>query len=191
MMSILKEFFRQDGLPKVKGTVDQSIYITAIHCTPPGDDSPPLNDDFAAYVDAGGSGNYNSVGYVDVRNQGVAVPGEKRFYARTSDGAIVNTLYMQKDGSFSVVNDNCMLVLNANGSVEFRNDKGSAVLHPGGNVVINGVIIDKDGNISTSGKVTANNVVADSVKVNNKELANHTHNFTNADGVPSVTAGNN
>ncbi len=76
------------------------------HCSAPGDDAPPLPGDRAVVDDDSEA----VVGYVDPKNPGIALPGEKRAYARNEDGEIVGHVYLRRDGSVE-------LELNANGFV--------------------------------------------------------------------------
>lgn len=69
-----------------------------------GDDSPPLPGDKAVCDDD------HCFGFADVRNAGVALPGEKRLYARDEDGAVVGAVYLKRDGTLE-------LGLNATGRV--------------------------------------------------------------------------
>jgi hypothetical protein len=80
--------------------------VTADHCGPPGDDSPPLPGDFAQLSAATGKGRAAAVGYTDPQNERQAVGGEKRFYARNSDGEIVSTFWQKGDGSLVFENLN-------------------------------------------------------------------------------------
>src|SRR6478609_8297995 len=57
----------------------------AEHYAPAGDDSPPLPGDFPAVDKAPGRGNKRITGYVDPKNKGKALEGEKRFYSRNPD----------------------------------------------------------------------------------------------------------
>lgn len=67
-----------------------------------GDDSPPLPGDNVALIDSQRQGGRVAVGVIDHKNEGIAVAGEKRIYARDSAGAIVSELHLKGDGSFSI-----------------------------------------------------------------------------------------
>jgi hypothetical protein len=126
--------------------------ITAPHYADAGDDSQPLPGDYVALGDSSGSGCEHVSGFADVRNEGKAQPGEKRIYARDASGAVVVELWLKGDGS--------LVIDNGSGQVE---------LAKGGDVTINGVIIDASGNVKAPGEVTAN---ATGVPVN---LTSHIH----------------
>lgn len=190
-IAILTEFYRKDKVPTVKGAYNAAVNVEASHFCAPGDDSPPLVTDLAAYIDAGGTGSFSSIGYIDAKNIGEAQPGEKRIYARDTGGDIVNALYLKGDGEISIVNEKATVEILPDGTVEVSNENGSFKIFENGDILANKVTIDVDGNITTNGTITASKVVADSMVVMGKELANHTHNFVNADGVPSVTQVNN
>ena len=69
-----------------------------------GDDSPPLPGDNVALVDSQRQGGRLSVGSIDHKNEGISVAGEKRIYARDSDGAVVSELHLKADGSLLLKN---------------------------------------------------------------------------------------
>lgn len=75
---------------------------TAGHFGPAGDDSPPLPDDVAVHVDAGGSGRKQAVGYQDPKNPSKANPGERLLRARNPQGEVVLEVWLKGDGSFVV-----------------------------------------------------------------------------------------
>lgn len=115
--------------------------VTAPHFACPGDDSFPLAGDYVALEDSSGSGAEQATGYADVRNAGKARAGEKRIYARDASGATVVEVWLKNDGSIVI-----------------SNASGSFTLAPSGVVAINGVTIDAQGNISTTGEVTAKGI---------------------------------
>lgn len=131
---------------------------TAPHFSTPGDDSLPLPGDFAALEESGGYGAEQAVGYADVKNAGVAAPGEVRRYARSSSGAIVAQVFLRGDGTITVSN--------ASGSVEIA---------PGGAVTINGVVIGTDGSITAPGSVTASGDVIAKSGPSQVGLSTHLH----------------
>lgn len=112
--------------------------VTAPHFADPGDDSRPLPGDYAALEDSAGSGAEQVTGYADVRNAGKAAAGEKRIYARDASGALKIELWLKGDGR--------LVITNSSGTVEMAAN---------GDVTINGVVIDADGNITAPGEVTA------------------------------------
>ena len=122
--------------------------ITADHFANPGDDSYPLDTDFAAVVSNGRTGGGAAVGYADPITTKKAGPGEKRIYARDAAGAVVCEIWLQSDGTIVVQNDN-----------------GGMELAPNGSVNINGVIIDAAGDITAPG----------SLVLNGNELDGHLH----------------
>ncbi len=160
--------------------------LTGNHFSSPGDDSQPLPDDYLATVPGPRSGGRDAVGYMDVKNEGVAGPGEKRIYARSVGGTIVAEVYLKSDGS-----------------VIIKNDLGGVMLFSTGDILANNVLIDVLGNITTAGIITAGQIVsvasitaasleAPSIKVAGKELAGHTHPYLGlVVGVPGTTGPNN
>ena len=111
---------------------DQTL-LTLENFPPLGDDSPPLAGDFVAIKDSTGRGNSQAVGYIDPKNPGVALGGEKRFYARSpTDGSVI-----------------CSGWLHGDGLIEFESLKTGVAFKFGL------VTIDDQGNILTPGEITA------------------------------------
>lgn len=102
--------------------------VTAQNFSTPGDDSPPLAGDYCALSSASGAGRQTAVGYRDARNSGVAAPGEKRMYARSSDGSVVASMWMKGDKT-----------------VHIENGAGTFQMEPDGTLLLNGVRIPADG----------------------------------------------
>lgn len=128
------------------------VVITADNFAPAGDDSQPLPEDYALVVPTPRSGSGALAGFVDIKNEPKAGPGEKRLYARDAEGLPVCEIWLKADKSVTVVNES-----------------GSFALQADGNIVLNGVTIDPDGNISAA------SLSAPSVKADGKELAGHLH----------------
>lgn len=97
------EFLRVDEddghITDVKLDPGDGDVLTALHAGPPGEDSFPLEADQVVAVPAVGAGNYVCLGYLDLTNEPLAGPGEKRFYARDSDGSITAVVWIKADGS--------------------------------------------------------------------------------------------
>lgn len=141
--------------------------ITAEHFSSAGDDSHPLPGDFAVTNDVQRSGGEVIVGYLDPLNDQKANPGDKRIYARDANtGAMIVELWLKNDGSTVLSNANGSLTLQANGDF-----------------LINGVTIDTNGNISTSGTVNADDVTADNQDVT---LSTHKHPASNTPPTPGT-----
>ncbi len=109
--------------------------------TAPGEDSPPLDTDFAIVVKVTKSGEYAGIGYADIINQGFAARGEKRIYGRDSAGVSVNEVYLKLDSSVLISNANGDITLGADGSVIMASPGGSLTLDTAGNVTITGELI--------------------------------------------------
>lgn len=82
-----------------KGGGDSTIVD---HFADSGGDSPPLPGDSAALVDGPRTGTEQSTGYYDPKNEGQAEPGEKRLYARDSDGVLVAEIWLKADGTITI-----------------------------------------------------------------------------------------
>ena len=139
-----------------------NINTTVDHFSSPGDDSQPLPDDYCALVVQTGEGRMSGVGYIDPNNLQKSNAGDKRIYARHSNGDEIIELWLKNDGSAILSNGTGSIQLLANGTVN-----------------INGVTIDTSGNI-----VSPTSVSAPSAIINGKELAEHTH-ITGTTGNPT------
>ncbi len=153
-------FFSEENNHKVKIAPGGEEIITAEHFASVGDDAPPLISDFCITVFTRESGSEAVVGYVDPVNQGKAVGGEKRIYARNIAGVTVVDFWLKSDGSIRAENQN-----------------GSFEMQANGDFVVNGVIIDVNGNLT----------VPNSLTLDGKEIAEHVH----AAGTPPGDTGPN
>ena len=153
-----------------KADIGGGAPIFCEHFSSPGDDGFPLPGDYPLLVRINRAGGLMVAGYVDPANQQKAKAGEKRVYARDNAGGEVVELWLKSDGSAILTND-----------------IGSFELQAGGNVIINGVTIDTDGNITTPTNISAANVDASvtvtaatlsastSLKVADTEMSGHIH----------------
>ena len=146
---------------------------TAHHYSSPGDDSFPLTTDYALTSDVARSGSKAVHGYIDPINDPVSQEGDKRVYGRDPNtGAPVNQVWLKNDGSVLISNDNGSVLLRpdggsivttpnstldakADGSIKGVNGSGSFELQVGGDMNINGAVIDTSGNITSPGIITA------------------------------------
>lgn len=117
-----------EGVEVTVEIAGSDVTDAAEHFANSGDDAPPLPGDFAALSDAPGKGSRRVGGYVDPKNQGKALGGEKRIYARTPDGILIAEIWIHGDGMIEI---------------------------KGGRYKIGSVEIDSDGNITTPGEITA------------------------------------
>lgn len=178
--------------------------ITAEHYGPAGDDAHPLTTDYVLAVGTPRTGGAAVAGYIDPINTPKAQPGDKRIYARDSDtGATVVEVWLKNDGTATVFNASGSITLRpdggaiittpgstfdakADGSIKGDNGNGSFELQAGGDFVVNGVIIDTSGNITSPTSVSAPSILADS-----KELSDHDHSITSGSSAPGPTGANN
>ena len=162
-------------LSDVKVNPGGGANITGEHFADPGDDSHPLNIDYAAAIPIRRSGGAVVVGYADPVNEPKAAAGEKRIYGRDpSTGAVVNEVWLKSDSS--------VIISNALGAIELKAD---------GTVDINGAIIDIAGNITSPTIVSGATVAAStSLTVSSKEMGGHIHPQGNdSDGDTQVNTG--
>ena len=121
---------RSDGGHRVELKVDpDGEPITVEYFQAAGLDAPPLPGDFVALEESAGTGAEQATGVIDTRNEGDALAGEVRIYARDAGGTPVTEIYCKRDGS-----------------IEIRSLTGQAV-------TINGVTIDADGNVEAPGNI--------------------------------------
>lgn len=151
-VGVIKEFTRI-----VRGTANTSdVKVdrgggdirTPQHFGAPGDDAVPLPGDYVAAVAQTGSGRDSVVGYIDPKNEQKSEPGDRRIYARNSDGDSVVECWLKNDGTAIL-----------------SNDAGSIELLANGNINLNSVIIKPDGAV----------IIPDSLTLAGKEIAGHGH----------------
>ena len=156
VLSFVKSKIREKNFINVKCNPDAGSNVTAQHFSDSGDDSHPLPDDYVYYNGVPAKGRAAAIGYIDHKNEPKANAGEKRSYARNTDGTPVNEVYLKNDGSVFVSNDN--------GSILLRPDGGSIVTTPNSTVEMdsNGNIIAKNtkGSLSlnVSGAIEGSNI---------------------------------
>ena len=142
LIALVKSFTRVvvDGVRSSDVKVDPGggANITGKHFADAGDDSHPLDTDYALLVKNRQSGGYSPVGYAEPINDPVSGPGEERKYGRDpSTGLAVNQVWLKSDGS--------VIISNALGAIELKAD---------GSVDINGAVISAAGEVtSAAGKV--------------------------------------
>ena len=156
---------RDDGAELVEVKVDAGggELLTLEHVADCGEDSPPLPDDFAAIAESTGAGAVRSAGYADHKNKGKALAGEKRIYARSPDGAVAAEGW-----------------LHGNGDIEFTSIKS------GGKIILNGVEIDQQGNVTVPGKIDSTGEVTTMAAGAKVTLSKHLHpTGTGASGPPT------
>lgn len=157
------------NLTLVESDLGGDVVSTATNYSAPGDDSPPMPDDYAAIMSTTATGNSVVVGYVDLVNAGEAAAGEKRFYSRNADGEVMGEVWLYLDGAITIANENGNVRLDADGAITLEND-GIIELKPNGEINLNGATI------STDGTITAPVIEAQtSLTAAGLELVGHTH----------------
>lgn len=144
-----------DGTQLVEVQVDAGggELLTIEHAADCGDDAPPLAGDYASISDSTGQGAVRSAGYTDTKNAGTALGGEKRIYARDpDDGSVVAELWLKGTGDIAI-----------------------ASIKSGGKIILNGVEIDQDGNMTVPGKVDATGEVTTMAAGAPVTLSQHFH----------------
>jgi hypothetical protein len=152
--------------------VNEDDPSTPDHYADPGDDSLPCVGDFAAVETSDGEGCEQLVGYHDPKTEMKARPGEKRIYARSPEGVLVAEVYLQNDGTLVFKS-----LLAASG--------GELSIAPSGNITLNGVTVDPDGNLSVPGNISADGTVsAPEVAIAGMAHSTHVHQ-SSAPATPS------
>jgi hypothetical protein len=122
--------------------------ITAEHYAPAGDDSHPLETDYALAVSTPKKGAMAAIGYTDLKNDPKTAAGGKRIYARNkTTGETVAEIWLK--------NTSEIIIKNANGEIKLKQT---------GDVVINGVTITPGGTITAS-----------SITIGGIDFATHVH----------------
>ncbi len=155
--------------------------ITSEHFSSVGDDSHPLDTDYALTTPVSQAGRHAVIGYADPKNTPKAEKGEKRIYARDTSGVVVVEVWLQNDGTATIINDGGSVTLDPNGAILGQNGSGSFELQQSGDFVVNGVTIASDGAVT----------VPSSLTLDGKELAGHNHNITSGSSAPGPTGPNN
>lgn len=180
LLAFIRVPSNHSGAPQSDVKVDQggSDIVTAEHFAPPGDDSFPCDQDYAATVPLSRAGRSVVAGYADVVNQPRAEKGDKRIYGRkASDGTWVCEVWLKNDGTIFINNGVASTTMLPNGTtvtvnpaaiwthastgeISGVNGSGYYRLEPGGDFVSNGAKFLTDGDVVTS---------------DGKSLRNHTH----------------
>ncbi len=167
--------------------------ILGEHFSDAGDDSFPLDTDYVLATQIPRAGGHAVVGYLDPINEPKAEPGDKRIFARDpATGLTVVEVWLKSNGTAIVLNGAGSFTLDPAGAIKGINGNGNFELESGGNCVINGVVIDTDGNITSPAKIDAQEVdAAISLVAAGKEIVGHTHPITSGSSAPGPTGPNN
>jgi phage baseplate assembly protein gpV len=153
LLSFIKSTRNGAKLSEVKLDPGGGPNVTAEHFSAPGDDAHPLPGDYVVHVAIQRSGGSAVVGYLDTNNDQKAAAGEKRIYARDSDGASIVELWLKNDGTAVLENENGSVTLAPNGDITLD---GAAITINGSSITVNGLttingaIISEAGEISTA-----------------------------------------
>ena len=163
LIAKLLSFTRRDvdgvKLSDVKVDPGGGANITGEHFAGAGDDSHPLDSDYAAVMPIRRGGGAIVVAYADPLNEPKAAAGDKRIYGRDAAGAAVNEVWLKADGSVIMANSDGTVELRANGSIVGSNSSGDFELESGGDFVANGAKMKTDGDVETSDGVSLRNHV--------------------------------
>lgn len=135
---------------------------TAEHFQPANMASRPLPEDYVVTVPVPGAGRVAVVAFVDPGAPDDLAPGDAMLYARDSNGARSVSVRLDSDGTLTA-----------------QNGGGSLTLEASGNVIINGVTIDTNGNITAPGDGVFQ---GSTLSVAGKNVNGHTHPQANDSG---------
>ena len=153
------QFIRGSKVDSLKNDIGGGDNHTSEIYAPLGEDAQPLSTDYCITVSTPGSGKRAVIGWVDPKNQNTSKAGAKRQYSRNATGKIVAEFILDNDGT-----------------VNMKNNKGDFTMSPNGDVNINGVIIDANGNISTNGNIDGDTVSGSTDVVGGgKSMIGHVH----------------
>ena len=110
--------------------------ITADQFSSAGDDSAPVNSDYAITVSIQRTGGAVVVGYLDPKNPKVSNKGERRLLGRSQEGDKVSEIYLKNDGTITLFNDSAQTTISPNGDIIGSNNNGSYEVNSGGVVTL-------------------------------------------------------
>ena len=167
--------------------------ILGEHFSDAGDDSFPLDTDYVLTNQIPRAGGHVVAGYLDPINEAKSLPGDKRIFARDpATGLAIVDVWLKGDGTALVSNATGSFTLNPDGSIKGINGNGVFELESAGNFVVNGVVIDTNGNITSPAKIDAQVIdAATSLLAASKEIVAHTHPITGGSSAPGPTGPNN
>jgi len=173
VLSFLRTLRRKAKVTEVKCDIGGGYIVTGQQFAPSGDDSMPLPGDYSVLMDTTGTGNIALLGYVDPLDQQLALPGEKRLYARNVEGFVVATAHLKNDGTIISWNGKVSTTMNPDGSSTLTNGSGTQTLLANGDINLNGVVIKPDGTI-----ISPKIIQTPLIEVDGKELKDHIHGLS-------------
>ncbi len=146
------QFFRSSAAGKffaaVKSHTGGQYNLTPKIFSAGGDDAPPLPGDNNYLGETSRPGRWAALGFIDGKNAGVALAGEKRIYGRDASGNIVNQFYLKRDGTVVSTNAGSTVTQTPSGLVTIENPAGGAIkLLANGDIMLNGVLFPLAGGI--------------------------------------------
>lgn len=115
---------------------------TIDHFTAPGDDSPPLEGDYALVVPLEGESDTLATASYSDDTAKVAARGEKRTYARDSSGAVTAEIHMKGDGEIAIQQvGGASAVIAPDGEITLANSAASVAVSATGEITLSGVSV--------------------------------------------------
>lgn len=179
-------------IPEAKVQVYESDNLFMERYGPPGEDSPPLPEkDIAVTVKRDESGAEALAGYLDPINEPIASSGERKLNGRDDDAKIVNYIWLKKDGTINVWNENANIEINPDGEYLLTTPKATIKADKDGNIELendagsflnltDGTIAELMGNADFAVRYSELETAFNQLK---SDFDNHTHL------VPGVTSG--
>ena len=133
--------------------------ITGEHFDGPGEDAHPIEGDIVAILPIPRSNGDDgvAVGYADIQNEKKAARGDKRIYARGSDGVLICEIWLKNDGEILIDNFTASTTMLPNGTVTTKNDVATVVIKNDGTMTATNGTVNHEMNVS--GKVETENGV--------------------------------
>jgi hypothetical protein len=143
-LEAITDAYRADGDdgPETDLDLGGSDKGTADHFGGGGEDSPPLKGDWVTAVQLDGSTeSLAAVAYSDDTER-VAAAGEKRTYARNSDGSVVAEVHMKGDGSVTIARTaGSSVEVASNGAITIDAGAGTISIDAAGAISISGASV--------------------------------------------------
>ena len=152
ILSFIRTVTNNANSSNVKINTGGGYNLTCEHYADAGDDSFPLQSDYVATIVIPRSGSHSAIGYLDPKNERKANVGDKRIYARDSNGDTIAEVWLKNDGTIITSNSNGNIELKPDGTITNTNAGGSTELKPNGDYTINGTNVI----INASTKFTVN-----------------------------------
>lgn len=128
LISFVRRFVEGVRTSDVQVDAGGRATVTADHASTPGDDSFPLPGDTVITIPRPGSGRQVAIAYMDTAHEPRAEAGEKRIYARKSDGTLACAIWLLNTGDtvFETANGSLIMRVAFDGTIHLGDQTGTA-----------------------------------------------------------------